>query len=80
MREPGRNIEYLPGMQERGGTQAIGALKFSDCDPVGQTQTVERITGLNVINHPTGRRAAGQWSLGAHGRDVNNHAGNQLRR
>ena len=67
-------------MQEGGGAQAIGALEFSDANPIGLTQAVECVTGLNVINHPTGRRAAGQWSLGAHGGNVNNHCRNQLRR
>lgn len=67
-------------MQERGGTQAISALKFSHANAVSLTQAEKRITGLNVINNPVDRSAAGQWSLGTHGRDINNHAGNQLRR
>ena len=71
-------MEHLPGVQEGGGTHAIGALEFSDGNPVSRTHAVERITGLNVINDPTVRRAAEQWSLGSHGRYENNYTGNQL--
>ena len=67
-------------MQEGGGAHAIGSLEVGDSNPIGQAQAVERITRLNVINDPTERRTAGQWSLGAHGRNVNNHTGNQFRR
>jgi hypothetical protein len=65
-------------MQEGGGAQTIGALEIRDGNPVGQAETVEGITGLNVISDPTIRRAAGQGGLGAHGWDIQDRAGNQL--
>ena len=64
-------------MQEGGRTQAIGPLEIGNRDPVGLAQAEERVAGLNVINDPTVRRATGQRSLGAHGRDIKDHAGNQ---
>jgi len=61
-------MEHLPGVQEGGGTHAIGTLEFRDGNPVGQAQVVKCITGLNVVNNPTVRRTTGQWSLDAYGR------------
>jgi hypothetical protein len=65
-------------MQEGGGAKAIGTLEFGNRSPICQTQAIECIAGLNVIDDPTIRCTARQWSLGAHGRNVNNNAGNQF--
>ena len=74
------HVESLPGMQERGGAQTIGALEFGNRNPIGLTQTEKRIARLNVVNRPAVRCTAWQWRLGAHGRNVDHHPGKQLLR
>ena len=64
-------MEYLPGVQDRGGAQTIGTLEFGNRDPIDLTQVVECIAGLNEVGDPAGRRAARHRSLGGQGRDVN---------
>jgi hypothetical protein len=76
-RRPGRDVECLPNMQERGATHAIGLLELGNADPVSLAQTVKRIAGLNDIDDPTGRPATRYRSLGGYRRNVEDHSGKQ---
>jgi hypothetical protein len=51
----GRYVEDYPGKQLR-RQQAVGLLELGAADPVACCQIVQRITGLDDVRQPAGRR------------------------
>ena len=64
-------------MHQRGIAHAIGPLKISDRDPIGQTEPVEGVARLHDIDYPIGRVSTWHRGLGWDRRNIDHNAGKQ---